>query len=823
MFKRHQLAWLALAGWALLGTNRAQAERLWPKPAAPMEQALGTGSVEERRRAAAQVAQLSEAQAHALVRRFIQDDDQEVRQRLGAVAVAHCYGDLAEVALSWTQSSAPRERWLAVQLLACDLGADAVRRVGQLLGDSEEEVRHAATLALRKARPKEAQLAADFLLLALSDRSPEVLASAIEALAVLGAPSAVLPLVARLTDDDQDVRYQVARALTAYADARAIPALLMALSDSDARVVEQAVWALGECGEQQAVAGLLSVLSQPTFGAAQLAALSVLTRLDSEQANLQLERLTSRPEARKVIADNRRLLATGPLDFSACIQRATFAELEFCAQMHLAKSAPLGPVLGAVRDHRLSWQDLYRLASTAPSVSAADPARDAVTVHALEVVSLPEYEATEFEFLRGAALDFLLRQASLPQTSQAPLIHALGREKTEQGTLRLLEALGRSGVLGDPSHILPYLASDSPLVRQTAARTLLDGQGRGDIMETILFHELLDVVQAGSAHLAQGMTDSQTAWVVERAARAPLSKQSPLKQTLYGATAVTAPQHRDALLSLWTRQAGHDRSWLLSAIASSLDDKRLREVLLTTTPSERISIAQLAAERPDLAGLLRELSSAPEDRLAAVALESRGYVDPVVQGDEYLALAQGRPLFVQAAALRALRRAWARGVVVFDPKWLSTQRCASSNAGLATAAWGWSAELNQACAGGSPIHQLLTHPDRRVRLEIARGLQISAAWGQPRSALLRCALFEPDAEVAQLCAASQSKEQKPTALAAQARSRVKMSVPWMSGIPASFPFLIVLGARPRLMVSDDQGMIDLRQPLAAVLDVSLAY
>lgn len=836
MFKWRKRVWLVSIAASLAGWSPVRAERLWPKPTAPLEQVFITGSVEQRRLAAAQLAEIPEASAHHLVRRFLQDEDPMVRQRLGAVAVNHCFSDLAEVALSWTQSTVPRERWLAVQLLACGMGPDAVRRIGQLLGDSDDGVRLAATTALRKAGPGEAQLASDFLLLALSDKVSAVLSSAIESLASLGVPFAVLPLVARLTDDDPDVRYQVARALTAFADARAVPALLMALRDSDVRVVEQAIWALGEIQDKQAVSGLLAVLAQPTFGSAQLAALSVLAQLDLPRANMQLARLASRPDVQKTLLENWQRLALGALDFSKCIQETSLAELEFCVQMHLAQSSALGPVLKAVQDHRLSWEDLFRLAGMAAAIAEGDPALDAVMVHALEVVSLAEYDAPEFELLRGAALEFLLRQDRLPSASQAPLVNALGKQRSQERTLQLLLALRRSAPVEEPQRILPYLEADAPLVRQAAARTLVQGQARADILEAVLFHPHSDVAQAGGGHLALGMTGPQTSWVIERAARKPLSKNSPLRLAMYGAAAVSSLVQREALYELWVSQATRDRSWLLAALTSSLDEATLLQAISTASPSERVVIAQLAARRPDLTGLFDQLISSDEHRLVAVVLESRAYVDASVRGRKYLEIARGRPLFVEAAALRALRRAWSRGAASdFDPKWLSTERCTSQNAGLAVAAWGFAAELNQPCGQMMPSEQLLTHPDARVRLEIARGLALSAPSDERTSVLRRCAILERDINVAQICAAkvqstavgrakaSQSPEHGTHATRPSALMRVQMWVPWLSSVPAAFPFLIVEDARPKLMVSDDEGMMYLSEPSAAILDASLTY
>lgn len=808
-------------------SSAALAHDLWPISSARVERELTMGTPEQRLAAVVELGRLAPGAAHPLVRRFIDDDEPAVRLSLGVLAVSRGYDDFFDVGHDWAQSSVTRERWLAVKLLGARLGPDEVRKIGQLVSDHEEDVRLVAVRTLRAAAPEVAETAADFVLSALDDPVLRVRIQAIQALAALGVRSAVLPLIAQLRDSEGLIRSQAARALAAHADARAVPGLMIALGDSEPNVVAEAASALAVCGDKQAAAGLVEVLRRPMAGEPRLAAWLALAQLDPTTASAQLSALTSHQETQAALLLEAQETRSGiDVDVRDCLAAAVLGELEFCVQLHLARSGSVGPVLNAVSERRLTWEKLFRFL-TVTDGRAVEPDLMPALVRAIEVLSLPEYGGAEFASLQEAALSFLLTLRRLPPTVQAPLFEAMRATTSVRRVMGILALLERAGPLTEPERLIPYLEAEQPLLRQAAAQALVVEQPLIEVLTQALYHDYADVRGAAARRLAQGMTAAQIDWALERAALAPLSRDAPIKQALYGAVGVRGLQNPARVLSLWARESGRDRGWIIPAAAAALSVTELRQVLATANALERLLIAQLAASRPDLAAVLRELAAEGDHRLVAMALESLSEVEEAVQGRDYLDRARGRPLFVYAAAVRSLRRLWARRQLAVVPdEVFSIDVCRSKNGGLSTAAWGWAAELGRPCGEQRPEHQLLVHPDARVRSAIASGMDAAQVLtDEQRGALRRCVLLEADPGVARGCSrallANESTADTPRGGVRPVRARLE--VPWMSSTPPAFPFLLGVDTTIKLVVSDEHGMAYVPDRGFVVLDSSLVY
>ena len=115
-----------ILGWALglclvTTAELGRAQGLWPVSPAPLAARLeATAPRQQRRDAARALSDFPPAVVRDVVRRFVLDEDPQVRQILGAIAVRFRYDGFSDVAAAWAQSSRPDERVLAVQLLGLD-------------------------------------------------------------------------------------------------------------------------------------------------------------------------------------------------------------------------------------------------------------------------------------------------------------------------------------------------------------------------------------------------------------------------------------------------------------------------------------------------------------------------------------------------------------------------------------------------------------------------------------------------------------------------------------------------------------------------------
>jgi hypothetical protein len=153
----------------------------------------------------------------------------------------------------------------------------AIEAIGPLVavGISGRVPREVANLALLDIGP-----AAVSRLLALAQHpEPEIRASAVELIGLLGSAADAEPILDQLTDPAATVRVAAARALGRLGAADARDALMQALEDRVPTVRGAAATALGGIGGRQAAAALLPVARGDTFDVARAAA-SALARID---------------------------------------------------------------------------------------------------------------------------------------------------------------------------------------------------------------------------------------------------------------------------------------------------------------------------------------------------------------------------------------------------------------------------------------------------------------------------------------------------------------------------------------------------------------
>ncbi|MDQ4145661.1 MAG: HEAT repeat domain-containing protein [Actinomycetota bacterium] len=124
----------------------------------------------------------------------------------------------------------------------------------------------------------------DLLVEGLSHRSDRARTVAVSALARLGDPAAVEPLLGSLGDSSEDVRLAAVHALARLRDGRAVGPLGHALGDVSADVRYAAAGALSELGDRAAVEPLLATVAAESDERVRVRAVQTLGKLGDHRA-----------------------------------------------------------------------------------------------------------------------------------------------------------------------------------------------------------------------------------------------------------------------------------------------------------------------------------------------------------------------------------------------------------------------------------------------------------------------------------------------------------------------------------------------------------
>jgi len=766
---------------ALLGVTLATAlpgspaeANVWPSSHQRVAEALVSGDVTARRRAAAQLQSLPPKLATGLARRALRDGDVEVRL-LGARAAATLGVDKAgDEVVGWLSDRDVRLRVAACELIAAAPTAQSVQALARVLGDSKASVRKAAAAAMGGSGLSDA---VSPLLGHLDDGAAAVRLEVVRALGRIGDRRAVVPLVSKLQDQEPDVRREAARSLGQLGDDRATATLMLALQDQAVSVRVEALDALGRLRAASAIAAMAALLSTDGTGAGATAVGAGPVR----DAALRALGHIGTPEAVKLLVAQLEEEGPVPLDErgrapvrSALAKAGKPAEagllavLQGSPSQRLASAAVLA--LSALPAPE-AWEEIVAAtqrgtvaldASMTALAALGDPralpfvlehldeadgrVRQVVVEAATDLLDPAARDGRAIDVVRGRVLDLsaslservalvrLLGRTGSPRA--LPILLSLAEAKPTALRVTVVEALGVLGVASPKvdDALLEALADPSQRLRVAAATAI--GKVGKDGAARKLLHRL-----GVSAEQDRGAIGIGLSGALGR------SKEPALVPKVKAAIAAAPAPARDALIEGLGRMATPEAGRLLGELRRGAD------------ADDRRKIAEALGGHPDALGTLRELLADPDPTVRANAAWSLGKVggtdalkwlsprladlDVAVAGNAATAMAQ---IAARAGKGQAAQKSLCAAALTDYRSYVR----ASALTGLRLAAG--------TCEPGALRHLLARDRSWRVRVAAARLLRQQVAKGGAdrqlhERALWRCAVEDRDATVAAHCSA----------------------------------------------------------------------
>ncbi|MBW2458193.1 MAG: HEAT repeat domain-containing protein [Deltaproteobacteria bacterium] len=763
------------AATLVTAVSRPEAEAsVWPSSHQRVAEALVSGDVTARRRAAAQLQRLPPKLATGLARRALRDGDVEVRL-LGARAAAALGVDKAgDEVVSWLVDRDVRLRVAACELIAAAPTAQSVQALARVLGDSKASVRKAAAAAMGGSGLSDA---VSPLLGHLDDGSAAVRLEVVRALGRIGDRRAVVPLVSKLQDQVPDVRREAARSLGQLGDDRATATLMLALQDQSVAVRVEVLDALGRLRADTATAAIAALLSADGTGTGGTlvgggpvrdAALRALGHMGTAHAVKlligQLEEEGPIPVDESGRAPVRRALATAGKPAEAGL----LAALQASPSQRLASAAVLA--LAALPAHE-AWDDIVRAtqrgtvaldasmtalaalgdARALPFVlehldEADGRARQVVVEAATELLDPGVRDGRAIDVVRGRVLDLsasvservalvrLLGRTGSPRA--LPILLSLAEAKPTALRVTVVEALGELGVASPKvdDALLEALADPSQRLRVAAATAI--GKVGKDGAARKLLHRLGVSAEQDRGALGIGLSGALGR-----------SKEPALVPQVKAAIAAAPAPARDALIEGLGRMPIPEAGALLGELrrGADVDDRR--------------KIAEALGGHADGVATLRAMLADPDPTVRANATWSLGKVGGLeaVQwltprlGDLDVAVAGNAATAIARVATRA-----GQGPAVHKP--LCTAALTDYRSYVRASALTGLRTTSGTCEPAAMRHLLSRDRSWRVRAAAARLLRQWVAKGGAdqqlhERALWRCAVEDRDATVAALCSA----------------------------------------------------------------------
>lgn len=773
--------WLACV--ALQSVTPIAAAQVWPSSIARVSSALESPDVEARRKAAHELTALPSSAVRQLLPAALDDLDAEVRVAAGRAAVRVGF-DAAARAETWLADAEPGVRQVAAQILGTlGVAPGSVAALARTLSDPVAGVRLEAAKAFSNAPADEG---ARVLLNHLDDAQEPFVLAVVESLGILGSPTAVLPLVAKVQDPRVAVRRAVVRVLGEIGEPGQVTVpLILALADSDPEVRRLAVESTVSARAIDAIPALEERLRRDRDIDVQVAALKAVLSLAASSADestraritaevvrtLSHERQELRSEA---LASLSRFASLARQELRECLSYGSGETVGACALAlaHDANIDDVGALVGAWRQGRLGPQDLLR----AMAVAGGD--------HALLVVM--ELLESRVRSLREQAIVVageLLDAKRGDGRAVEPIIEVLREADGMEEAEKVIGLLGRTASSRAISALLPYLKPSTPGGLRIAAIRALGRVPSAAVPAPVVLELLSDedvgVRSAAVLAIREGRWPTAIEPLLALLRNAQFDEQESLAVALWGPSEhIRDVRQVQALQALIDRGNERVRAPLLEALArvpwrSSVEvwkrevrrpscvhrakvaevlgyHREARDALLGLTggscaPAVSNAVWALGAlQDPSVAPILRKLAEHEDRAIAANAVASLG-----------------RLAFTDPADLGA-----------FFCSQLTSTSVSGNPARAANAVFGLMA-IQRRCDDGKLERTLLRiSPTAQLRAHAAR---LIAAVPSPEpaadaKALKYCARYDVDGHVGAQCA--------PTAAAPLVLSPKTVGAPW---------------------------------------------
>lgn len=764
---RTWLAALACAG--VLSMSSGSPAALWPDVPDRVKADLASKDVARRRSAAADLVNLTKADATPLVKTALVDPDVEVRLTAASAAARLGVHEIADLLLPWLTDADARLREGACEFFAKSPDPKLVKVISRSLGDTEPRVRLAAVRALGASASPDAVAP---LLARLDDSNSKVRLAVARALARLGDKRAVTPLVSKVQDEASEVRQAVVRTLGDLGDPKASPALVIALKDTALEVRIEALSALARLHAADAVASIAPLAVDPTKkqGSTDVrrAALAALGRIATPAAVDGIVR------AFGLFEDEKPGVGSSPAREAAVTAGAAAVPALTAIVEGTGTGVSASP--GAIASAAWALGEIQ--AKGAGVVLEKGIRRGAVPLavglHALAALGDPAQLPICLEYVaspdRGVRTEALLAAARLLDPEQPdgravePLLSSLDLAQTPEDRAEIATLLGRTGALRAAPILVGLTAAKDDRLRIAAIDALGTlGVAAGgpalaklldDPLASVRLHAAIALGRSGGADVLPSVLARLTAAQADRLA-VVVALGGLLER--HGDAASIA-KARDALAGL-----GSERDLLVVAIGrakgSASTIAALRSSTLVDVDGRRAAAVALGAHAGDAAAIspLVALAADVDASVRAQAAWSLGAVGGAGELDLVAKLARDPSAVTAANGAAAIGRILLRLPKSSAPATLCTAldderpyvraNALASIAGLVAAG-------RPACDEARPRKMLEGDGNDVVRIAAARslGARLRANGdAAARSALERCTLADPSGSVAAVC------------------------------------------------------------------------
>lgn len=778
----------------------------WPTTSSRVERGLSSPDVAVRREAAGHLGELPPSRVRHVLPRVLEDLDPAVRVAAGRAAI-RVGADATARAEVWLSDAEPAVRQVAAQMLGVRVPPpSAVTALARTLSDPVAAVRLEAARALANAPAEDG---ARVLLNHLNDTHEAFVLVVVDALATLRSPTAVVPLVGKVSDPRVNVRRAVVRALGEFSGASQVTMpLVLALADSDPEVRRVAIESIVAARAFDAAPALEERVRRDRDVDVQAAALGGLLLL-AEQAPEGPMRTRVAELATECLDHERQELRSESLSGLSAHPRVARRELRNC--LATATGEVVGPcALALAHDRDPASAELFVAAWRQGRILAPD----LLTALGIQggdqsLLLVLELLATDAPGIRTRAIEVagdLLNARGGDGRAVEPVADALREARAPSEVEALVELLGKTRSLRAVGHLLQFLdEQDVASVRIAAVRALGEIPGAEvpvELVEKLLTNEDSALRAATTLALREGEWKAATGLLLRLLEAAKLDESESLAVALWGpASHLHEPKDVARLVRLVEQADERTRDALIEALARvewALAEPAWNHLAQTRACAPLAKVAEVLAAHTEAVPLLVSLTSSACAPVVANAVWALGEHADMTVADRLRPLIGHRERAVAGNAVATLARIATRerkgaviAAVLCEQVHLATL---GPNAARAANALFGLRSIGQRCNDGLDERNLLaTATAPRVRMQAAWLLQtVSAAPEVERKLLQRCVRTDLDGEVAAACVPPNAEKATAPSDAGAARPTTIMVVPAGRAKPApAVPFTLV--------------------------------